>query len=163
MGILCDYFRAPDAEAVRRVLELTEGSSPVIGEDAAFDGIDAKGIEPSVVLGQLIAAIEQAPFDPARQDTAVWPLGPEPGPGMIPDDDDPWSTGPWVFELDPRTCAALAGVADTDALAIATRWARAEELHPARPETLREVLDELSALARRAREADERVYCWICL
>ncbi|MGW2372790.1 hypothetical protein [Kitasatospora sp. NPDC001683] len=166
MGVLTDYFRAPDAAAVVRALELTEGSLPAFGEvsDEAFDGVMAKHVDPCVVLGQLVAAIRAEPWrvDLVAQ-TPVWPTTPQPGPDGPWDEDEPWSTGPWVTELGDATRDALAEVGDDRIPAAVARWAEAEEWHGADPADLLPLAEGLIALARRARAAGERLYCWICL
>lgn len=43
------------------------------------------------------------------------------------------------------------------------RWMRAEELQGARCEDVQPLAEELVLLARRARSADERLYCWMSL
>ncbi|MGA5818418.1 hypothetical protein ACPC54_11225 [Kitasatospora sp. NPDC094028] len=158
MGVLTDYFRAPDAAAVVRELELTEGGRPV------FDGVEAKGIDPGVVLGRLVAALRQEPWRvDLVADQPIWPTTPPPGPDSRPDDDDPWSTGPWVTELDAATRDTLAAATGPRLAAAVEEWARAEELYGAHPSDLLPLAQEFTALARRARAAGERLYCWICL
>lgn len=165
MGVLYDYFRAADAASVMRALERTDGNSPVVGDEpAVFDGVEAKGVDPAVVLGKLVAAINRVPWRvDLVQDTTVWPTGPAPDPNSDHDEDDPWMTGPWVSELDPGTRDALAGVRDADVSAVVVEWARADELRGASVEDLRPLVEELVELARRAIERGERLYCWMCL
>ncbi|MQS15628.1 hypothetical protein F7Q99_25995 [Streptomyces kaniharaensis] len=164
MGVLTAYFRAPGTEAVRRVLERTEGGSPLGGRQPAFDGVESKGLDPSVVLGQLIAAIRQVPWDVHLvAETTVWPTGPAPGPESPGGEDDPWATGPWVTEIDAATRDALAEVREADIPAVAATWAQAEELYGAAAEDVQPVVEELVGLAGRAREAGDRLYCWACL
>ncbi|MEV6443155.1 hypothetical protein [Amycolatopsis sp. NPDC051716] len=72
---LFDYFRATDADAVRQVIDARRGHTPV-GD--VFDGIEAKGVDPTVVLGMMIAAIQQVPWNPDLvADSLVWPAGRE--------------------------------------------------------------------------------------
>ncbi|MEV7600412.1 hypothetical protein AB0O91_23860 [Kitasatospora sp. NPDC089797] len=169
MGVLTDYFRAPDAAAVVRVLELADGSCPVSA--AGFDGVGAKRIDPGVVLGQLVAAIRAEPWRvDLVAETPVWPTTPPPGPdgpdgpaGGAVGEEDPWATGPWVTELDDATRDALADAADDRIPEAVRRWAEAEEWGGADPADLLPSAEQLVALARRARAAGERLYCWICL
>lgn len=164
MGVFTDYFRAADAAAVRRVLAALDGGSPLMGPQAAFDGVEAKGLDPVVVLGQLIAAARQVPWSvDLVGETPVWPTTPRPGPDGPDDEDDPWLTGPWVDELDAATRDALAAIPDADVPAVAARWARAEELHGACAESLAPVVADFVGLARRARAAGDLLYCWTCL
>jgi hypothetical protein len=164
MGVLIDYFRAPDAASVVAELQEADGGSPVIGADAAFDGVEAKGIEPALILAELIAAIEgtECRTDLVRE-TPIWPTTPPPGPEGPEDADDPWSTGPWVVELPATGRDALAGVSDAAVPAVVARWVELEELNGASAADMRPVAEELIALARRARAAGEQLYCWICV
>lgn len=91
MGVLTDYFRAADSASVVRVLEQTDGGSPLFAEPAVFDGVEAKGVDLSVVLAQLIAAIRQVEWRADLvKETTVWPSSPAPvGPISPADEDDP--------------------------------------------------------------------------
>ncbi|MCC9311302.1 hypothetical protein LN042_30295 [Kitasatospora sp. RB6PN24] len=164
MGVLTDYFRAADAASVVQALERTDDPPLVSGGDSLFDGVMAKRLDPDIVLGELIAAIRQHPWEAGLVDQSpVWPTTPAPGPGGPQDEDDPWATGPWVVELGAAARDTLAGVRDSDVPAITARWVQSEALRPAGVEEMRPLVDELVRLARRAREAGERLYCWICL
>lgn len=164
MGVLTDYFRAADGASVVQALERTDGG-PLVGvEHSTFDGVEAKGVDPHVVLGKLIAAIKQVPWraDLAADET-VWPTTPPPGPAGPEDEDDPWATGPWVTELNAAVRDTLAGVHDADVSKLVAEWIQAEELHGAHVEDMQPLAEELIQLARRARDADEQIYCWMCL
>ncbi|MGF1427906.1 hypothetical protein [Kitasatospora sp. LaBMicrA B282] len=164
MGVLVDYFRAADAAAVVRALEASAGGSPLTETPRAFDGVEAKNLEPVVILGQLIAAIRQIHWRvDLVQETSVWPTSPKPGPDGLEDEDDPWATGPWAAELHPLVRDTLAAVRDVDLPAVVARWAQAAELRGAGAAELLPVATELVALARRAREADEQLYWWACV
>jgi len=164
MGVLTDYFRAADAASVAAALERTDGG-PLVGvRNPAFDGIEAKGVDPVVVLGQLIAAIKQVPRQTDLADgTTVWPATPAPGPDGPADEDDPWAAGPWVTQLDIAVRDALAGAPDGDVPRVAAEWVQAEELEGARAECMQPLAEELIQLARRARDAGEQLYCWMSL
>lgn len=164
MGVLTDYFRAADTALVVQALERTDGGPLVGGVDPAFDGVDAKGVDSAVVLGQLIAAIRQVPWGvDLVKETVVWPITPAPGPQGPEDEDDPWATGPWVTALDNTVRDALAGTDDQDVVRVVAEWARAEELAGASVEDLRPLAEELIRLARRAHDHGEQLYCWVCL
>ncbi|ONI79716.1 hypothetical protein ALI144C_23445 [Actinosynnema sp. ALI-1.44] len=159
MGVLTDYFRAPDGASVVRELDRADAMSPV----GPFPGVETKGVDPDVVLGMLIAAIRQVPWEVNLVGSAVvWPTTP-PGPQGPEDEDDPWATGPWVMELDDAVRDTLAAVPDADVPAVVTEWVRAEELHGTTAEDIRPFADDLIQLARQARDSGERVYCWTCL
>ncbi|WP_406179890.1 hypothetical protein [Streptomyces sp. NBC_01006] len=164
MGALTDYFRAVGATSVVEVLERTDGGSPLGAEPPAFDGVEAKHVDPTIVLAMLIAAIRQVEWRVELVgETTVWPASPAPGPDGSQDEDDPWMTGPWVSELDPLVRDTLAAVRDDELPAIVARWVQAEELHRAHADDMQPVAEGIVLLARRAREAGEQLYCWMCL
>lgn len=139
---LFDYFRAPDAGSVVRTLEASGGHT--------FDGIDAKGVDPVVVLGQLIAAVDRVPWhaELVRNDL-IWPAEPD-------------GEGPWVTELSAAARDTLAGAADLPR--VAQEWVRIEEFGGSlRVEDAQAFIEMLVGLARRARDADELLYCWSSL
>ncbi|MFJ9588741.1 hypothetical protein [Streptomyces acidicola] len=122
MGVLSDYFRAVDSASVVRVLEQTDGGAPLFTDPAVFDGVEAKGVDPSVVLAQLIAANHQVEWRvDLVKETTVWPASPAPGPNGPAAEDDPWVTGPWVSELHPPAWDTLVGVRDGEVPAIVAR------------------------------------------
>ncbi|GLY05890.1 hypothetical protein [Actinoplanes sp. NBRC 101535] len=152
MGVLYDYFRAPALDEVRRLLDDTEGESPL----GTFDGLDLKSLEPSVAVGQLIAAVLDQEWTMSLvADRLIWPMSAE---------TDPEYDGPWVTVLGDHARDVLAGIPADRVPALATQWATAEEFHGhGDPSFLATVIPELSALASRAREAGESLYCWSSL
>ncbi len=164
MAVLTDYFRAPDAESVVQALKRAEGGPLVGTRRPAFDGVEAKGVDEGVVLGQLIAAIKQVPWSVDLVEVRmVWPATPAPGPGAAADENDPWATGPWVSELHNSARDALAGVRDADVPKVVNEWVQAEELHGAGVDDMEPLAEQLIKLARRARDVGEQLYCWSCL
>lgn len=155
MGLLTDYFRAADQDAAR-VLGSREGAGPLTPVPGAapgataVDGVEAKGIEPVVVLGSLISAITGEDHD--EDPTLVWP-----------DEEAAGSADAWVVELPSSSRDALASLDDALAPAVAARWATAEELAGATGDDLHPFVADLVALARRAAAADEQLYCWMSL
>lgn len=114
-----------------------------------MDGIDAKGIEPSVTVGTLVAFALDRPWDPDLMGLEMVWAG---------DDED----GPWVVELDDLARDALAGIEDARMPELARWWAGIEELAED-PEWMLVVLTGLVHVARRARDAGQHVYCWMSL
>jgi len=172
MGVLFDYFRAPDASVAATVADLPAG--PLVPDDdgrAPFDGVDAKGVMPDVVLAQLVAIVRGVPYDDEILTTAtVWPP-PDTAPASQEEyedlpDDSPWLTGPWVEALDDGTRDTLAGIEEDRTAEYAARWAEIEEFStagvPPRDDLL-PLVAELRGLAGRARDAGERLYCWSSL
>ncbi|MFE6868674.1 hypothetical protein ACFVFS_19200 [Kitasatospora sp. NPDC057692] len=165
MGVLTDYFRAADDGAVLAALDAAEGGPLVGGARPAFDGVEAKGVDPDVVLGQLIAVVRRVEWAvDLVGGTPVWPTTPEPGREGPADEDDPWATGPWVMRLDRAVRDTLAGLTDAELPAVSARWAaESEESDTSDGGDLHWLVEALAGLARRAREAGEDLYCWICL
>jgi hypothetical protein len=153
MGVLFDYFRAPGVAEVRRHLDEHEASSPVPG---TFDGIELKMIDPAVILRKLVCFVIGANSDAnSVNERLIWPEGGE---------QDLAHEGPWVTALDDRSRDVLAGISADRIPELAARWATVEEFGGhADPEFLRDVVADLAALAVRAREHHESLYCWICL
>lgn len=164
MGVLTDYFRAADEAAVVRAMQAEDGGPLVNGERLVFDGVKAKSVDTTVVLGALIAAIRQMPWNVDLVDeTMVWPTTPPPGSEGPTDEDDPWASGPWVSRLDPAVRDTLADVRDAELPEAVAQWVRAEDLHGASAADLLPLARSLVALARRARDDDQQLYCWVCL
>ncbi|PZW01655.1 hypothetical protein SAMN05443287_10321 [Micromonospora phaseoli] len=159
MGVLYDYFRTGDEEAVAKLMAATDGG-PVVREGGSplVDALDAKGIDPSVVLGKVVSFALDVPWTAGLVgERLVWPDGPGP---------DPEYEGPWVAALSDRARDALAGVTDDQLPGLADRWSRIEELShysDMQPGAMLSVLHEFVGLARRARANAESLYCWICL
>jgi hypothetical protein len=158
MGVLFDYFRAPDAASVAKLMQVTDGGSPIHhGQEPAADSVDAKGIEPNVTLGQLVQRI--LGVDDGADvigGELVWPAGAESAEDY---------QGPWVVVLDDQARDALASVEVARVPELATWWSGIEEIYGGDDaiESLMGMLTELSGLARRAQAAGDRLYCWICL
>jgi hypothetical protein len=158
MGVLFDYFRAPDAASVAKLMQVTDGGSPIHhGHEPAADSVDAKGIEPHVTLGQLVQRILGLGDDAdVIGGELVWPAGAESA-------DD--YQGPWVVVLDDQARDALAGIEVAQMPELATWWSGIEEIYGGGEviEPLMGVLTELRGLAHRAQTAGDHLYCWICL
>jgi hypothetical protein len=159
MSVICDYFRAADAEYA--VLAIASG--PLNG---GFDTVEAKGLDPTVMLGQLIAFIRGTPWSPDTvRVSLVWPP-PKTKPASQdtydrPPESSPWREGPCLQELDVETRNALALVDDVRLLELAARWATIEEFRgPQSGISLLPLLKELVGLARRAQKNSEPLYCW---
>ncbi|GAA0358965.1 hypothetical protein NE235_17465 [Actinoallomurus spadix] len=170
MGVLFDYFRAPDGETALRLLDRGNGvpaGPATIG--TGVDALDAKGIDPFVILGRLVGLILAVPSSVDLVRTAgVWPPE-ETKPRSLEEmnrlpEDSPWNTGPWLEELDDRIRDAFAEADDYALPWIADRWARIEEFDGHMDATFAlGIIEDFVALARRARRADDRLYCWMCL
>lgn len=172
MGVLFDYFRASDPVAAASVMELPAG--PLVPGDEGqppFDGVDAKGIDPAVVLGQLVAIARGVPWSTETVTSRSVRPPPDTAPVSVEQaaelsEDSPWFTGPWVEELDDLTRDTLADISDSRYGEIAARWAQIEgfaHYSDIIEDSLSPLVADLSGLARRARDAGHRLYCWSCL
>ena len=170
MGVLFDYFRAPDRDAAFRLLDQGDGvpSGPAT-MGASVDALDAKGTDPVVILGKLVALILVVPWSVDLVETVdVWPPE-ETKPRSLEEmhrlpEDSPWNTGPWLGELSDRVRDAFAEVDDYALPSVADEWARIDEFSGHMDATLAlDITEEFVALARRARQANDRLYCWMCL
>jgi hypothetical protein len=158
MGVLTDYFRAPSVAAVQEQMAQRDGG-PLVSEDSqssAFDGVELKGVDPAVTLGRLAAfAMDTAYSSDLFEDRLIWPEGGE---------QDTEHLGPWVVALDDRTRDTLAGVPAQRVPDLAERWAAIEEFRGViTVDGLRSAVEQLTALAGRARDSGESLYCWISL
>jgi hypothetical protein len=155
VGVLTDYFRAADRDAARALIAEREfvplADTPGL---APVDGVEAKGIDPFVVLPALVAAVPGAPAESDGDAPLVWPDA---------DDQEALAEGPWVVELSEEARDVLASLAPQDAGPVADRWATADELDGSTGEDLLPFVVDLAALARRAADAGDRLYCWTCL
>lgn len=153
MGVLFDYFRAPSEADVRRQMDEDDAFSPV---PATFDGIELKTIDPGVILGKLVAiATDQEWSTDLVDDRLIWPEGGE---------QDITHEGPWVSVLGNGVRDVLAGIPADRVPELAERWASVEEFGGyADQEFLRDVVADFIALALRAREQGESLYCWMSL
>jgi hypothetical protein len=150
VGVLFDYFRAPDASTAVAVLDRVGG--PMAGPDApVLDAVDGKGYEPAVMMGKLQSLLTGVPYEELPSEELEL---------LAMEGED----GPWIVQLSEELRDALADAQLGRLPAVAEQWVRTEEFweQPPAAEVL-PFLGEVTALARRARQAGERLYCWICL
>ncbi|MFI0998596.1 hypothetical protein ACIP10_07845 [Streptomyces galbus] len=176
MGVLCDYFHAADgATAVEPAIgpggDWLSGTSL---EDAGADWIDAKGIDPDVVLAQLVgfaegasaarATVEGSSVDggPADGPELVWPDVPYP-PGGSDEPGSAWDTGLILQQLPDRWRDVLAALPEDALPGVAARWGGIEELHFADPRDAEDAVVTFVRLAGRARAAGAHLYCRCCV
>ncbi|MBG6100180.1 hypothetical protein ACLQ3D_32745 [Micromonospora vinacea] len=159
MGVLYDYFRASDDKAVAELMAAIDGG-PVVreGDSPVEDAVDGKGIDPPVVLGQVVSFALDVPWDADLiGERLIWPEGVR---------EDREYEGPWVVVLSEGARDALAEIPDDRLPDLANRWSHIEELShysDTQPEVMLSRLREFVGLARRARTSGDSIYCWICL
>ncbi|WP_181802482.1 hypothetical protein [Streptomyces shenzhenensis] len=165
MGVLYDYFHATDhTTAVNQAIgpggDWRRGTSL---EEAGADWIEAKGLDPNVVLGRLVAYAEGIPFTD-QQDTPelVWPEPPYPQ-GEPTDPDSPWGTGLVLQQLPDRWRDILAVLPEDAVPMVAAQWYEIEEVDFADYLDAQETVGTFKALAFRARTAGAHLYCRCCL
>ena len=152
MGILTDYFAAPD-DARAAVAAPTGPSAPdFLTSQPGFATVELTGINPFVVLGSLASLLTGRPYREvtadARHGSLVASVGDE---------------GPWVVSVTDTLVAALAGSTPAALEHVAVRWSATEELAGSDPAALARALHRLAALCVRADDAGHRVYCWTSL
>ncbi len=149
MGVLFDYFRAPDASTAAAMLERVGG--PMGGPDApVLDAVNGKGFEPAVMMRKLQSLLTGVPYDKLPSSEELLAMESE--------------DGPWIVQLSEELRDALADAQLSRLPAVAEQWVRTQEFWEQPPATeVLPFLGEVTALARRARQAGERLYCWICL
>ncbi|MEU6789651.1 hypothetical protein ABZ912_61635 [Nonomuraea angiospora] len=159
MGVFYDYYRAVSRQAAMESLAVVP----------PFDAVEAKGIDPIVVLGQLVALAREIPYGPDLVWTATVHPPPEGAPATIEEwealaEDSPYKEGPGIEELPADVRDTLAGIPEGRLGELAERWGRIEEFagFPPADGFLPQVLTELRDLAQRAQQEDEMIYCRIC-
>ncbi|MBQ0830855.1 hypothetical protein [Streptomyces tagetis] len=127
-------------------------------EGAGVDWVDAKNLEPSVVLGQLVAYAEGVPFgDLPDGPVVVWPEEPHPRGEVEPD--SPWDTGLILQHVPDRWRDVLADLPEDSIPGVAGRWYGIEEVDFGGPLDVERTVSLFAGLARRAREAGAHLYC----
>lgn len=164
-----EYYRAADREAA-----LMDPERPRIidgpGEAPMFDAVDAgAGITPENEFCQLIALVLGEPYSTDLVGlTYLYP--PPEGAPRSPEEADalpegsPYLEGPGIAEFAVRVRDALAAVEDDRLPALAARWSEIEEFQvygDTGPQDLLPLIKEFVGLARRAKEHDQRLYCWM--
>jgi hypothetical protein len=153
MGVLYDYFRVADDAVAIDLMAATEGGPVAVDEGSLVDAVDLKGIEPTVHLGTLIALAQGVPWEAGLVESELIWSGDE--------------EGPWLISIGSAARDALASISGGERLGVlSAAWGQTEELAwngPLPGDQLVPVIEEIAGLARRARDAGERLYCWVSL
>ncbi|MER7005311.1 hypothetical protein ABT297_20005 [Dactylosporangium sp. NPDC000555] len=153
MGVLYDYFRAADDASATKLIENLDGGPAGAGNSATADAIDLKGIDPTVMLAQLVCFVRGVEWSvDVIEEHLVWSRNE--------------SAGPWVFSIGDDVRDTLASITEAQMPGLSARWGRTEELAwdgPLPDDAMLPVIEQISALARRARDAGDHVYCWVCV
>jgi hypothetical protein len=165
MGLLTDYFAATPEQAAAVDIQTgptgpTDGSArqdrpSVDGSTTAprrvQDVLAVKGFEPTVTMATLEGILTGAEVMEIIESDAE-PLIADDGP-----------EGPWLVTLRPQLQAALVSTPPGGWRAVAERWVATEELVGTPASVAVSFLEELAALARRASDRDQQLYCWMSL
>ncbi|MFG1941346.1 hypothetical protein [Nonomuraea sp. NPDC048826] len=165
MSAMHDYYRAPDrATATWRPDRLRAPAEPLPGAPV-FDVVDTKWIDPQVAIGELVALIGKVPYSDELVKTVV--LYPPPDGAPTTDvevealpRDSPYLVGPQIEELPVRVRDVLAGFDDARLPDVARRWLTEDPSDNPYERETRELVEGLVALARRAKESGQLLYCW---
>ncbi|GGT22148.1 hypothetical protein GCM10010176_078340 [Nonomuraea spiralis] len=170
MGIFYDYYRAADRRAAAEKPEIPRAVEKPVRGGPAFDAVDAKGIDPEMILGRLIALAREIPFSFDLVQTSTVHPPPEGAPATMEEwealpDDSPYKDGPGIEELSPDVRDTLADIPDDRVDVLVEQWEHIEEFANIPPGDgyLLETLTGLRDLARRAQKENELLYCWIGL
>ena len=152
MGILCDYFAAPDDATAAAALDVVGRPGGRLSEHG-FHVVSTKDFNPFAD----VATVEVALTGEIWED--VWDRRPR--PVAMRDEGERL-----VVPIAEGACAALVAATGPALKAAAVALARSVAL-PGRALAdtgpLVSLLTELRALARGASERGERVYCWLCV
>lgn len=157
MGSFYDYFRAPDADAVKSLMESLDGA-PLLreGYDPPVEVVDVKIADPDVILGQLVGFVLNTPWEVDLMDTQlVWPSEAEAA-----------YSEQLTVSIGDRARDALASIEDAQLPELAARWAGVEELSyytDMGPQATMPYLTDLVGLTRRAKTNGEHLYCCMSL
>ncbi|WP_426311525.1 hypothetical protein [Cellulosimicrobium sp. E-16] len=152
MGILTDYFSAPDDAQAGSAARTGPSSPDPLTNQPVFPTVELKGIDPFVVLGTLAGLLTDRPYAEAKTD-------PRHGSLVATAGDE----GPWVVAVTDELVTALAATTPNALDAVAVRWAATEELEGSDPADLADALRRLAELCVRADDAGHRLYCWTSL
>jgi hypothetical protein len=114
MGVLHDYYRAPDRSTAATTLEIPPVRVLKRPDEPVFDAVDGKGIDPIVMLTTFWSLLTSVPYDELPQaDFADVAVGGE--------------DGPWITELPAQLRDALADADDGRLRDTAQQWVLTEE------------------------------------
>ncbi|MFI6392300.1 hypothetical protein [Nonomuraea sp. NPDC050540] len=169
MGNFYDYYRAPDRDAAVVRPDMPRAIDNSVRHAPVFDSVDAKWIDPQIILGQLIAFVRDVPFTLDLVSTAVLYPPPEGAPRTVEELDalpesSPYREGPEIDELTSDVRDTLAGIPDERLAELGQQWAQVEEfIGTPDPEYLATLIEELRGLARRAQDEQQMIYCWMSI
>ncbi|HUR04870.1 MAG TPA: hypothetical protein VM347_20160 [Nonomuraea sp.] len=169
MGVLYDYYRAADREAAIVSPDFGRAGVRDLPDRPVFDGVDAKGIDPTVILARLIGFIRSVPWSSDLVDVVTLYPPREGAPttdekwDALPED-SPYLDGPGIEELSISVRDTLADVDDERLPELARQWTGIEKFRGrVDSDYLLSLIEALVGLARRAKKEDQLLYCWVCV
>jgi hypothetical protein len=162
LGLLTDYFTAtPERVAAIDIrtgptgpANLQETPSVERAAEASKpieDVLAVSGVEPGVTMATLEAILTGADSMEIIDQGSTEPIA------------DGGPDGPWLVALRPPLQEELLTVPPDGWNAVAERWAATAELSDMPADMAVSFLEKLAALARRASELGQRLYCWVSL
>lgn len=146
MGVLFDYFAAPDNDAAAATIDLVGGPS-----EASLPTVQLKGVDPFVQLGTLESLLTGVGYDTV--------IGRSIEPVAMADDG-----ALLVVALTEELATTLSDADEARLREVAEPWSRTEEFGgEADPADLADVLTGLAELARDAKTQGDHLYCWVCV
>lgn len=146
MGVLFDYFAAPDNDAAATPIDLVGGPA-----EAPFQTVAFKGVDPLVQLGTLESLLTGVDYETILE-RDIDPIA------MAGDGER------LVVAMTDGLSAALSDADEARLREVAEPWSRTEEFGGrADPTDLAIALTGLADLARTATTRGDRLYCWVCV
>jgi hypothetical protein len=158
MGVLFDYFRAPDEDVA---LALHRHPAGLVEAVTATGGsiLDIQGIDPVVMLGKLAGLLSGASYEEML--LSGIPTSHIPSPELLTAEHDDSA----LVQLSTVVRDTLAGASDAALTEATPIWAGIEEFGSTTWRStgeVRAIVDELVELARQAMENGQMIYCSIC-
>ncbi|RSM66344.1 hypothetical protein DMH03_04295 [Amycolatopsis sp. WAC 01376] len=144
MGVLFDYFAAPDNETAATTLDLVGGPA-----EASLPTVALKGVDPLVQLGTLESLFTGVGYETIIE-RDLGPIAMADGGTRL------------VVALTGELTAALSDADEARLREVAEPWSRTDEFGgQADPAELADLLTGLAELARTATTRGDRLYCWV--
>lgn len=163
MSVIYIYFttHSPD-----QAFQIATEKKPLIYKNETIDRSIQTGIEPVVILGQLIAKIKGTEFEKVEVEAKnIYPSGTKPSvedwiEGRVPGD-SAWHEGTFCTQLTNDMRDALAEVSECSVERLALQWSVIEEWYGAVDiGALEKSIRDLSALSKRAQDAHNNLYVY---
>lgn len=163
MGLLCDYFAAPDDDAAAATVDWVGGPAhPGKGakrgllrrepSPAPLVVVDMKDVEPTVQMATLEEILTGRPYDEIVADPTDPVVASRDGGERV------------VTRLTKTLQTALAEATDEQLGAAVDRWAGTDEFWGrGEPAVLRPAIGALAGVARAALANGHSLYCWVCV